>query len=114
MSSELLNVVKVLVPILAGAGIFVVLFKFTSDKKGDAMKIIHDLFQKKGQENLEVIEEKQSKIKIEIEKKEKLAEESKEKIKEIQKKAAEEIEEVLKKDRINEIHKEIDSDWENL
>lgn len=108
------DAIKVLVPILAGAGVFVVLFKFTSDKKGNIMKVIHDLFQKKGQENIKAIEENQSKIKIEVEKKEKLAEESKEKIKEIQKKAAEEIEEVLKKDRINEIHKEIDDDWESL
>ncbi len=107
--------------ILMGAagcgGIAVIVYFFVSgasSKKGDIMNALHKLFQKKGQENIDAIEEKQSKVKVSIEQKEKLAEESKERIKDIQKKAAEEIEEVLKKDRIDTIHDEIDRDWEDL
>ena len=99
-------------PIIAAAIYFFV--SGASSKKGDIMNALHKLFQKKGQENIDAIEEKQSKVKINIDHKEKLAAESKEKIKDIQKEAAEEIEEVLKKDRIDVIHDEIDRDWEDL
>jgi adenylate kinase len=103
--------------IVGCGGVAAIVYFFVSgasSKKGDIMNALHKLFQKKSQENIAAIEEKQSKVKVNIDHKEKLAKENKERIKDIQKKAAEEIEEVLKKDRIDAIHDEIDRDWEDL
>jgi len=65
--------------------------------------IIHKLFQKKGQENIAAIEEKQETVMEKVMESEKVAEETKSKIKDIRKKANKEIVEILQKDNVEEI-----------
>jgi len=77
-----------------------------SNYMGGSFKItdvLHKLFQKKGQDNILEIEQKQETVMKKVMESEKIAEETKSKIKDIRKKANKEIVEILQKDNVEEI-----------
>lgn len=85
---------------LAGVALIV------SNYMGGSFKItdmLHKLFQKKGQDNITKIENKQETVVKKITESEKVAEETKTKIKEIKKKANKDIVEILQKDNLEDI-----------
>lgn len=85
---------------LAGIALFVSQYFGGSFKITD---IIHKLFQKKGQDNITTIEEKQDTVMKKVMESERVAEETKEKIKDIKKKANKDIVEILQKDNVEDI-----------
>ncbi len=92
----------------AGIGLFI------SQAFGGNMKIrelLHGIFQKKGQENIEQIEEKQNKIKKKILENEKVAEETKKKITDIKAEANKKIVKVLQEDNLEDLLNEADDLW---
>ena len=85
-----------------------------SGSKSGIMAAVHKVTQKINQEKIGELQEKQNKVKMEIEIKEEVAEEVKVKIDKIKNDAAEEINQVLKENNISRIHTIVDSEWENL
>ena len=85
---------------LAGVALLASQYFGGSFKIGD---ILHKLFQKKGQDNIVAIEEKQDTVMEKVMESEKVAEETKKRIKNIKKKANKEIVEILQKDNIEDI-----------
>lgn len=76
--------------------------------------IIHKTTQDFKTEDIQDITDDQVKVKDSIKTKENLSNDSIETIKTIQKKANEDIQEVLKQNKIKDIHKEIDNDWDKI
>ncbi|MGD2072723.1 MAG: hypothetical protein PVG65_04465 [Candidatus Thorarchaeota archaeon] len=74
-------------------------------------QLFHDLFQKKGKENIEQIEKKQNKIKKKILENEKISKETKEKIKNIKSDANKKIVKVLQEDNLEDLLNEADDLW---
>lgn len=105
------NPLIVFLGVAAGLGVGYAMFKGGG---GNLLESVHKMFQKKKQEEIKEIEEKQKGIKAEITTKEKISKDSQKKIKDIQEKAASEIEEVLKEENISNIHKTITNDWEDI
>ena len=101
---------------LGCGGLAAIVYFITSRSGGKSkiMEAVHKITQKIGQEKIDEIEEKQNKIKTEIEIKENVAEDVKTKIEKIQENAANEINEVLKENNISRIHTIVDSEWEDL
>jgi len=101
---------------LAAAVYFLVpmISKIFGGGDGKVREAVHKITQKISREKISKIESDQTVVAVKVKNKESLAEESVTRIKDIQKKAAEEIEEVLKEDRIADIHKTIDEEWDNL
>lgn len=75
---------------------------------------MHDVIQKIGTEKIDKLTEEQEVVKKKIEDRENLSNEARTQIVEIKKKASVEITEVLKKDKISGIQKEIDDEWKDL
>jgi len=101
----------------AGCGGLAALAWFVTSKmgsKGNIMEAVHSVTQKIGQEKISDLQEKQNKVKMEINIKEDVAEEVKVKIDKIKNDAAEEINQVLKENNISRIHTIVDSEWEDL
>jgi outer membrane translocation and assembly module TamA len=90
------------------------LFNWGSGGKANLIAKAHEIFQKKKIGEITGIEKKQNVVRTEIATKEKVSKETKKKIEDIQEKAAKEIEEVLKEDNVENIHKSITSDWEDI
>jgi len=109
-----MSALPILIGVGGGLGIAYAFFKWGSGGKINILAKVHELFQKEKIKEITGIKKKQNIIRTEIATKEKVTKESKEKIENIQKKAAEEIEEVLKEDNIENIHKTITSDWEDI
>lgn len=105
---------SILYAIGAGGVIAVIGFFLTSGKKSSILKSLAELFSKKQEEKIDEIESHQKTVEINIKEKEKLAEESKQKIMDIRKRATKEVMDVLKEERIEDIQKEIDEDWDDL
>jgi gas vesicle protein len=104
----------ILTAIGIGGAIAVVGFFITSGKGSKLLKAVSDIFSKKQQEKIDEIEKHQKTVAINIKEKEKLAEDSKKKIIEIRKRATKEIMDVLKEERIEDIQKEMDEDWDDI
>jgi len=101
--------------VIGAGGIFALIVGFfMTGKSSKVMGSLTKLFQKKQKEKIDAIEEHQKTVEVNIKGKEILAKESKEKIIDIKKKATIEILDVLKKDNIGEIQKEIDGDWDEI
>jgi len=109
-----MSALPVLLSVSGGLGIALAFFKWGSGGKINIFAKAHELFQKEKVEEIVEIEKKQNTIKTEIATKEKVSKESKKKIEDIQTKAAEKIEEILKEDNVENIHKIITSDWEDI
>lgn len=92
----------------AGTGLFI------SQLLGGNVKIkelLHNLFQKKGKENIEQIEKEQNKIKKKILENEKVSEETKKKITDIKTDANKKIVKVLQEDNLENLLNEADELW---
>jgi len=104
----------ILTAIGVGGVIAVIGFFITSGKGSSLLKTISNLFSKKQKEKIDEIEKHQKTVAINIKEKEKLAEDSKKKIIEIRKRATKEVMDVLKEERIEDIQKEMDEDWDDI
>ena len=109
-----MSALPVLIGIGSALGIVYLFYNWGSGGKLNIFAKVHEIFQKEKVEEIIGIEKKQNIIKTEIVIKEKVSKESKKKIEDIQTKAANEIETVLKDNNIENIHKTIISDWEDI
>lgn len=100
--------------LIAGGGIIGYFVLGRGSGKLDFMSKIKDIFQKKKQEEIKRIEEKQNRVMMDIEVKEKVSKQAKERIDKTIKDASEEIEKIQKEENIGKIHKEIISDWSDI
>lgn len=109
-----MSMLPVLLGIGGGLGVAYFFYSWGSGGKVNVLAKVHKMFQKKKVEEIKEIEKKQNVVRTEIATKEKVSKESKKRIEDIQKKTIEEIEEVLKEDNVENIHKSITSDWEDI
>ena len=109
-----MSVLPVLLGIGGGLGVAYFFYAWGSGGKVNVLAKVHKIFQKKKVEEIKGIEKKQNVIRTEIATKEKVSKESKKKIEDIQDKIVKEIEEVLKEDNVENIHKSITNDWEDI
>lgn len=107
---------KVLYGILSCGGLGFLAF-YLSSKVGTKSKVLESIFNltsKQKKEKIEQLEKKQNVIKVKLEESIKISKASKEKIQDIQKKAIKDIEKVLTENKVSNIHKEIENDWEDI
>lgn len=109
--------VSAIILTVLGAGVLSTVSYMIVSKLGSKKNIIeavHDVIQKIGTEKIDKLTEEQEVVKKKIEDRENLSNEARTQIVEIKKKASVEITEVLKKDKISGIQKEIDDEWKDL
>lgn len=108
--------INVLIGLIGCGGLAGISFLIASyfGKKSDILKAVHKVTQKNKEEKINQIEQKQTIVKVKIDKSEKVSEQAKTKIKEIQKEAVIEIEKILTEEKISNIHKSIEEDWEEI
>lgn len=108
--------VNIIYGILGCGGISFLAF-FLSSKIGTKSKVleaIHNLMNKQRETKIKEIEKDENVIKVKLKNSEQVSKVAKNKIKSIQKKAVKEIENILKENKISNISKEINSDWEDI
>jgi len=85
-----------------------------SSGRSDTLNGIISKLQNSLKKKVNTIEEKQGKLKVQIDNKESLSKESKKKIADIIKKSSKDIQNVLKQDDLKKIQNEIDEEWSNI